>query len=220
MGIDKITPSIHPINKPWKAPEGACAVQRILYCHGFASNFDPEKDKVRALATLAPVDGVTVDYTRPPADVFATFSGAMAAPKNTLIVGTSMGGFFAAWLGCELGLPFIAINPAISPAKSLRKHIGAGRTHFGAPFLLSQEVVDAYAGLNFRLDGDGTIVLDLGDEVIDPQETIAAVENRLPFIDFSGGSHRFDHMKALLPTIQGRFFTTRDREEMKIQQRP
>ena len=81
-------------------------------------------------------------------------------------------------------------------------------------------MVDAYAGLKFRLDGDGTIVLDLGDEVIDPHETIKAVENRRPLIAFSGGSHRFDHMKALLPRVQGRFFTTRDREEMKIQQRP
>ena len=198
----------------------AYSIQRIMYCHGFASKFDPEKEKVRALSTLAPVDGVTVDYTLPPEDVFAKFTNAVTAPESTLIVGTSMGGFFAAWLGSELGLPFIAINPAISPAKSLRKHIGAGRTHFGAPFLLRQEMVDAYAGLKFRLDGDGTIVLDLGDEVIDPHETIKAVENRRPLIAFSGGSHRFDHMKALLPRVQGRFFTTRDREEMKIQQRP
>ncbi|SLN58798.1 hypothetical protein ROG8370_02685 [Roseovarius gaetbuli] len=37
------------------------AVDRIIYCHGFASNFDPQKDKVQASSMLAPVQGVTVD---------------------------------------------------------------------------------------------------------------------------------------------------------------
>lgn len=184
MDIENRTPSNRLMNLPWKSPEAACTVQRILYCHGFASNFAPEKDKVRALTTLAPVDGVTVDYTLPPAEVFAAFYGAIAAPRNTLIIGTSMVGFFAAWLGCELELPFIAINPAITPAKSLRKYMGAGRTHYGTPFFLTPEVTDAYRDLPFRLDGDGAVVLDLGDEVIDPNATIVAVSDRLPLITF------------------------------------
>lgn len=182
------------------------AVERILYCHGFASNFDPDKEKVRALSTLAPVDGVTVDYTMMPQDVFAAFAKAMTAPQNSLITGTSMGGFYSAWLGSELGLPFVSINPAITPAKSLRKYIGAGTTHFGEPFFLSSDVVDAYIDLEFRLDGNGIIALDLGDEVINARETIEAVNNRLPLIKFDGGSHRFDHMNALVPLIQSRFF--------------
>ena len=201
--------SAHPaIERAQAHGVAACFVQRILYCHGFASNFDPEKEKVRALSTLAPVEGVTVDYTLPPSQVFAAFSGAIVAPKNTLIVGTSMGGFFAAWLGCELGLPFIAINPAITPARSLRKYIGVGRTYYGTTFDLKQEVTEAYKGLPFRVDGDGTVVLDLGDEVINAHATIAAVENRLPLIEFPGGSHRFDHMHALLPEIQRRFLAS------------
>ena len=35
----------------------------ILYCHGWGSNFDPSKKKIRALAKALPVDGITVDYT-------------------------------------------------------------------------------------------------------------------------------------------------------------
>ena len=202
--------SAHPAIERAQARGGtACVVQRILYCHGFASNFDPAKEKVRALSTLAPVDGVTVDYTLPPSQVFAAFSGAIVAPKNTLIVGTSMGGFFAAWLGCELGLPFIAINPAITPANALRKYIGVGPTHYGTTFDLKQEVTDAYSGLPFRADGDGIVVLDLGDEVIDAHATITALKNRIPLITFPGGSHRFDHMHAFLPEIQRRFLASR-----------
>lgn len=77
--------AVHPAMERDQARDGtACVVQRILYCHGFASNFDPEKEKVRVLSTLAPVDGVTVDYTLAPSQVFAAFSGAIVAQKKHL----------------------------------------------------------------------------------------------------------------------------------------
>ncbi|MFU8796709.1 MAG: DUF5915 domain-containing protein, partial [Dehalococcoidia bacterium] len=57
--------------------------------------------------------------------------------------------------------------PALSPGVSLRKHIGKGTTYFGTQFVLKREVVDAYADLPFRMDGEGEIMLDLGDEVVE-----------------------------------------------------
>jgi hypothetical protein len=184
-------------------------IDQIMYCHGFASNFDPSKDKVQMLSQLAPVIGVTVDYTQHPMEVFDAFAVPLLHARRTLIVGTSMGGFFAAWLGSTLDFPFISINPAITPDTSLRKHIGTGMTYFGSKFHLNEEVVDVYADLPFRTDGRGQIILDLGDEVIDAQKTITAVGNRLPVITFPGGSHRFDHMRELAVVIREDFSITR-----------
>lgn len=181
------------------------AVDRIMYCHGFASNFDPQKNKVKTLSMLAPVHGLTVDYTSPPEKVFETFAAKLQEPSRTLIVGTSMGGFFAAWLGSAFNLPFIAINPAVSPATSLQKYLGRGQTHFGTPYDLKREVVRAYQDIPFRFDGPGEIVLDLGDEVINPQKTLAIVAKRLPVTTFEGGSHRFDHMSELLTILVEKF---------------
>lgn len=212
MAIDSPAPVNRTTDQPQANRGTALDLERILYCHGFASNFNPDKDKVRALSTLAPVDGVTVDYTMMPNAIFHDFAKAMTARQNSLIIGTSMGGFFAAWLGSELGLPFVAINPAIAPAKSLQKYIGVGSTHFGEPFVLSSDVVEAYSDLEFRLDGHGIIALDLGDEVIDAHKTVQAVKNRLQLITFHGGSHRFDHMNALVPLIKKRFFTVVQKE--------
>jgi uncharacterized protein len=194
--------------RPAALPSDRTPIDRTFYCHGFGSHFDPAKDKVAILASLAPVHGITVDYTRPPAEVFAHYAAFLQDGRATLIVGTSMGGFFAAWLGSELGLPFLAINPAIAPALSLRKHVGHGTTHFGTPFYLGREVVEAYEELPFRLDGHGEIALDLADEVIDAKATIAFVNETLPVRTFDGGSHRFDHMRDLLPHIRTRLFPT------------
>ncbi len=78
-------------------------------------------------------------------------------------MGTSLGGFFAAWIGSELNLPFVAINPAIKPFSSLRAYRGEGVTHFGEPFLLTEEVVDAYRDLTLRADGPVLGILAMGD---------------------------------------------------------
>jgi uncharacterized protein len=75
------------------------------------------------------------------------------------------------------------------------------QSHRARPFELTQDCVTAYEALSFRLDGQGTIVLDMGDEILDAQATLDFVSGRLPVIVFDGGSHRFDHMTEL---IEGR----------------
>ena len=181
-------------------------VDRIFYCHGFASYFDANKDKVRVLSAAAIVDGKTVDYTLPPKNVFESFQKAMSGGRNYLIVGTSMGGFFAAWLGTVLGFPYVAINPAVNPSHSLQKYIGERATHYGTRFTLREETVEAYNALPFRMDGQGLVALDMGDKVIYSQGTLQVVGDTLPVVTFPGGSHRFDHMHKLVAVIRSMFF--------------
>jgi predicted esterase YcpF (UPF0227 family) len=192
---NRIRPLLHEVN-----------VDHIYYCHGFASYFDVNKDKIRTLSATAIVDGNTVDYTLSPDEVFASFTKVISPRKKYLFVGTSMGGFFAAWLGSELGCPFVAINPASNPAVSLRKHIGAFQSYSGAQCVLKKETVDVYKSLPFRMDGNGFVAIDMGDKIIDPQQTLRLVGNNLPVVTFPDGSHRFDHMPQLAAVIRSIFF--------------
>jgi predicted esterase YcpF (UPF0227 family) len=206
MVIDAAKTCHHEIADRIRPLMQSASVDRIYYCHGFASHFDSNKDKVRALNVAAIVDGNTVDYTLPPHKVFESFQKAMSARRKYLFVGTSMGGFFAAWLGTELGFPYVAINPAVTPSHSLRKYIGAGVTHYGTRFTLREETVEAYSALQFRMDGQGLVALDMGDKVIDPQKTLQVVGDTSPVLAFQGGSHRFDHMNRLATIIRSIFF--------------
>ncbi|PTX43874.1 hypothetical protein IQ03_04791 [Gemmobacter caeni] len=171
---------------------------KIFYCHGWGSHFDPTKGKIRSLARMGHVSGITVDYTLHPQTVFEDYTRVLKQRPQALIVGTSLGGFYAAWLGAELGLPFIAINPAVEPSKTLRAYLGRGVNHVGEHFELTESCVLAYEALSFRLDGCGTISVDLGDEILDAQATLNLVNGRLPVVAFEGGSHRFDHMEDLI----------------------
>ena len=179
-------------------------ITRIVYLHGFASNFDVKKQKNLILKDVLPVSGLTVDYTKPPKDVFETYFNFITSDPETLIIGTSLGGYFAAWLGAETGYPFIAINPAINSAVTLWKYLGKGSTYFGSPFDLKSAVIEAYADLPFRMDGAGEVMLDEGDEVLCSAETATHVGSKLPVTMFSGGSHRFDHMDQLAATLKQR----------------
>ncbi len=179
----------------------------ILYCHGWGSRFDPRKNKIRALAKMRSVDGITVDYTMHPQVVFGMYAARLKLHPEALVVGTSLGGFYAAWLGAEFDRPFIAINPAIAPSTTLRAYIGHGVNHVGELFELTQDCVKAYNALSFRLDGQGTIVLDMGDEILDAQATLDFVRGRLPVVMFDGGSHRFDHMADLIESRPDLFHT-------------
>ena len=208
MVIDGAKTSRHDIAELIRPVMHSANVDRIYYCHGFASHFDANKDKVRALSAAAIVDGNTVDYTLRPHKVFESFQQSMSARRNYLFVGTSMGGYFAAWLGTELGFPYVSINPAVSPSHSLRKHIGEGATHYGTRFTLREETVEAYNTLPFRMDGQGLVALDMGDKVIDPQGTLQIVGDTLPVVTFPGGSHRFDHMHKLTAVVCSMFFNS------------
>jgi hypothetical protein len=179
----------------------------IFYCHGWGSHFDPGKAKIRALSRIGPVDGVTVDYTLHPQLVFETFAARLKRHPEALVVGTSLGGFFAAWLGAEFDRPFIAINPAIAPSTTLQAYVGRGVNHIGDPYELMEDCVMAYDALTFRLDGRGTVVLDMGDEILDAQATLDFIKGRLPFVAFEGGSHRFDHMAELIESRPDLFNT-------------
>ena len=55
-GHDDIADRIRPLMQ-------SANVDRIYYCHGFASHFDGNKDKIRTLRAAAIVNWKALDYT-------------------------------------------------------------------------------------------------------------------------------------------------------------
>ncbi len=172
----------------------------IYYLHGFASRFDASSQKLKTLARLGPVRGHDMDYTQSAEDVIEDCLDKLMQVNPDLIVGTSMGGWLAGILGAEVGIPFVAINPAVDPSQTLKAHIGNGRDHQGNAFELTSTVVASY--YPFTHYGRGLILLDEGDEVINCQNSYHALKDYYPVHFFPGGSHRFEHMEESLALIR------------------
>jgi predicted esterase YcpF (UPF0227 family) len=173
---------------------------RFLYIHGWGSRFDPDSQKVRALNNIGHVYGVNLDYTMPFGDVAAKIEKRIENVKPDALIGTSLGGYWAAQIGQKTGIPFISINPATDPGTTLRKYLGKGNTYFGEQYELTENILNDYK--SYSKSGKGLILLDLGDELLNSGETKKDLNKLFPIKTFPGGSHRFAHMAESLDTIQ------------------
>ena len=175
----------------------------IYYCHGFASQFDPNSSKLEVLSRLGSIDGHNIDYTKPAEEVVQHCVDTLIKSDIDLLVGTAMGGWLASVVGTRLGIPFVAINPAIDPSQTLKKHVGTGLDFQGEEYHLTESVIDSYGSL--ATNGCGLILLDQADDVIDWRVTHDLLQEHYSVVSFPGGSHRFEHMEEALPLIEAFF---------------
>jgi hypothetical protein len=171
----------------------------ILYLHGYGSEYKPDSDKVNALRTLGPVSGIDLDYGKGPAICIEMASEACRTHDINLIVGTSMGGWLASHVGVNCGIPFVALNPAISPSESLKKHAGTTVNYTGTDRTIEADTVKQYPPL--ATNGCGLVFCQEGDEVIDPKATINALEKHYEVHLIPGGSHRYENLDAQIALI-------------------
>ncbi|MDG2453865.1 MAG: YqiA/YcfP family alpha/beta fold hydrolase [Paracoccaceae bacterium] len=171
---------------------------KILYIHGFASFYDPTKSKCQILQSLGEVVGVDIDYC----EGFGTaFTKASAAARTCdLVIGTSMGGFMASHVGAALGIPFVALNPAIAPQETLLRHLGTFTDYCGDEKVLDAAIVADYPGFQ-TVGGCGLILLETGDDVIDPNRTFAELNSIYSVKMVDGGSHRFSSLSEQMEEI-------------------
>jgi predicted esterase YcpF (UPF0227 family) len=173
----------------------------ILYLCGFGSRFSEENDKVIALKHLGEVKGIDLDYTKSKEiNEERILNFLFENPDVDCIIGTSLGGYYAAVVGAKIGLPFVSINPTMDPNVSLMKYVGPGRTYFGENYFLESVVVNGYD--HFPLKGCGMILLDFGDEVLDSNKTKNKLEKKFTVHTFNDGHHRFAHINESINYIK------------------
>ena len=163
----------------------------LLYLHGFRSS--PNSVKARKMADLVQTQHPAVTWWCPqlpasPREAMALLqAGAAAWPlERTAIVGSSLGGFYAAWLSGTWGCPAVLLNPAVHPARDLARHIGehpawhdpSQKVFFEAAYV--QELLDLEAqplmpsaATSPASTTRSLAVIAKGDEVLDWREMLA-----------------------------------------------
>ena len=145
----------------------------VVYFHGFASGPQgpsPKTDLICGLGHEVALIATDGDYR--PVGYRAAFARLNLDPTAPLVLmGTSLGGFWARRLGQELGRPWIALNPAIQPSQSLRRYIGPNtRFDTGGSFTWTAADCAAYVAeeqLALPSDLPGLLILAEDDEVLD-----------------------------------------------------
>ena len=169
---------------------------KIMYIHGFGSKFDETNPKVIALRELGEVVGCNIDYTQSITTITSQLKTFIIKNKIDLLVGCSMGGFYANRMGNIFkGLPNVMLNPAIEPNITLAKL----KLDY-----LPKYLIQSYKD-KFNKSGLGLLIVEIGDELIDANDTYKKIGSKFTSYKFSGGNHRFENIKKAIPLIKSYF---------------
>lgn len=174
----------------------------LLYVHGFASSGHSTKARVLKehfpevfAPSLPPIPRLAVE----------TLETVIAAlGREPLLVGSSLGGFFALHLSAKHGMPAVLVNPVVSIEPTLTRLVGLNRSYYdGSRFeTTEQHLRDLAAMAPTALEPHRLLaLLQLGDEVIDQQRTLKLLDGAR-IIAEAGGCHAFDHFERHLAAIR------------------
>lgn len=181
-------------------------MQHILYIHGFLSSpqsakaqqmlaFAAERQDLQLMLPALPVD---------PGTALAILEQCIAsAPKLPVLIGSSLGGFYANILAARHGLRAVLINPAVHPHKLLSAYVGEQRNYHTG---VASEVKPEHFRLLELLEVAPQhpeklwVLLETGDETLDyrqAEQFYSACK-----VDVSpGGSHSYEGFAEKLPAI-------------------
>ncbi|PVV09579.1 MAG: hypothetical protein B6D77_10005 [gamma proteobacterium symbiont of Ctena orbiculata] len=179
----------------------------IIYLHGLNSAGSSGKAAVLR-ESLPELKVITPTYpAHTAAKAVATLTHSLQpllqeernADEPRVIVGSSMGGFYGAWLAQRLGIHhLVMINPALRPWELLLQVVGWQYNQAqDERYYLSSEMVAATRGFAVEPSANGvptTLLLDKGDELIDYRIAEGIYRGIGDIHCFEGGSHTFDHM--------------------------
>ena len=125
-------------------------MKKVLYLHGLESK--QGGPKVDFLADNCYVYAPEMDYTQK--DIFPTFIQIMKDFNPDLIIGSSMGGYFAMLLATHIKTKVVAFNPA-----------------------LHSRTINIEGAKSGKEKLEGLVVLGKNDDIINPSKTIEILEN-------------------------------------------
>ena len=124
------------------------------------------------------------------------------------IMGSSLGGFYAAWLAQQLGCSAVLLNPAVHPARDLAGYIGehpawhdpSQKVFFEAVYVRELADLEAKIQPHQTHQPKTLAVIAKGDEVLAWREMLARHEaGRVRLVE--GSDHALSDFDLYLPEI-------------------
>ncbi len=179
----------------------------ILYIHGF--NSAPESRKATQLISVMQRMGLG-DQLRVPAlhhhprEAMAQLTAAINEMDRPLLVGSSLGGYYATWLAQQHGLKALLVNPAVSPHRMFDGYLGTQTNLYsGETWELTLDHVQALAELEVAAPQDPQryqVWLQTGDETLDYRNAETYYQACALRIQ-GGGDHSYQGFAQQLPAL-------------------
>ncbi len=176
----------------------------IIYLHGLDS--DPNATKAVITAHHAAACGIEVirpNLNCPPDDVVAKLFNLLHTYPDAVLIGSSLGGYFATLMSDLTGAPAILLNPSIRPDMSFRRFL---KDNFADQTLSDETIIYTTTGgwqikfgdlawfdshrLQVKHPNKIKVLLKLGDELLDAFATLQFYDSRGAYVlAQDGGDH-------------------------------
>ena len=188
---------------------------KVLYIHGFNSAGYGEKiNHLKKYFGDENVIAPTLPYD--PRKAIKQLEFLVEAIKNKdklLLVGTSLGGFYALYLANKYKVPAVLINPSIDPYTSLKSQVGPQINYkSNEEYIFTQQHLDSLKDYYVPEDKQKEIkdlvfvYLDEDDELLDSKKTAEYFKGKGIYTKmFPEGNHRFTHMPELLEDLATKY---------------
>ena len=169
--------------------------RRLIYLHGFRSS--PSSFKAQRLAQVMREVGRSDDFVCPqlpasPAQAMALILETLAPDERDVVVGSSLGGYYARHVAQHCGARAVLLNPSIEPAESLSRQLGATTLfHSNEPFEFKPSYLDELRSFAVPFVSHPErclLIAATGDEVLDWRAMVAAWQGAKIFV-IAGSDH-------------------------------
>ena len=183
--------------------------QYVLYLHGFLSS--PQSLKAKQALTYCQQQGIDIDIpalNEGPAATIAALrerlEAGIARTGGAVLIGSSLGGYYATYLANHYGLRAALINPAVRPYLSLRDYLGEQRNyHTGAVHEVTEEQMQELLDIEVETlarPEDFLVMLQTVDETLDYTEAATKYAESSLHIH-QGGEHSYQGFDTELPQL-------------------
>ena len=186
----------------------------IIYLHGFNSTGASAKGQFLK-ENLATISVLTPTYHYDPRRAIPYLEQLIlqqqALGQPPMLVGSSLGGFYAQYLAHRLRLKVVLINPALLPLNTLADYLGENKNYYtGETYILTQTHLDALLAFDVpspcAQPVPTLLLIDKGDEVLDYHIAVSRYQDCAKIILFDDGDHQFQHMTESLSAIEAFYY--------------
>ena len=180
----------------------------LLYLHGFTSA--PQSHKAQALATRMYERGRGDAFVCPqlppsPKQAIALAEKIIAErDKPIMLVGSSLGGYYATWLAERHGLKAVLVNPAVVAHLSLQQYVGPQQNLYtGERFEFTETHIAELRALEVPRITHAErlwLLVETGDELLDYRQAVEKYAGARQTV-LEGGDHSFTRWSDFLDEI-------------------
>ena len=175
----------------------------LIYIHGF--NSVPSSFKARLVGERMRALGREDEYFVPalphrPAEAMALLRDIVERHPGAVLIGSSLGGFYATWLAEHYALRAVLVNPAVRPYEVLSGYLGPQKNLYtGADYELTAQHIDELKALEVAaITPERYLLLTrTGDEVLDYRLAVEKYRGARQWV-IPGGDHGFGDFENYL----------------------